>query len=68
MQENKIKLTNSLPLQNQIQPHLMVSIFKKKHPHHNLSGYDLKVEPTLLNNDEFLARCEGWEIGIQMKT
>lgn len=29
-------------------------------------GYDLSVAPTVLEQDEFLGRCDGWEMGIEI--
>ncbi len=30
------------------------------------NGYRLTVEPTVLSRDEFLGRCDGWEMGVEI--
>jgi homoserine dehydrogenase len=31
-------------------------------------GYQLRVEPTALPAGDFLARCDGWEMGIELRS
>lgn len=31
-------------------------------------GYSLRVEPTALPANDFLARCDGWEMGIELRS
>ena len=31
-------------------------------------GYQLRVEPAALPADDFLAQCDGWEMGIELRS